>query len=46
MLKNNDAQSLADGMEVFLKGNNPNYTKYDIEKYNDIALEQFNSLFD
>jgi CDP-glycerol glycerophosphotransferase len=46
MLKNNDAKSLAEGMEVFLNGENPQYAQYDIENYNALALSQFYSLFE
>ncbi|UXR78203.1 glycosyltransferase [Staphylococcus sp. IVB6227] len=46
MLKNNDARSLADGIELFLKEETPIYEKYNVQKYNDIALTQFNNLFD
>lgn len=45
MLKNNDAKSLAEGMELFLTGKNPKYEYYDIQHYNDIALSQFYNLF-
>lgn len=45
MLKNDDANSLSEGMEIFLKRENPNYAKYDIQEYNSLALSQFNNLF-
>jgi len=45
MLKNDDANSLSQGMEIFLKKENPNYAKYDIQEYNSLALSQFNNLF-
>lgn len=46
MLKNNDAKSLSEGMEVFISGQNPPYETYDIENYNKIALSQFDGLFE
>lgn len=46
MLKNNDAKSLAEGLEMFLTNKNPRYETYDIQRYNDLALSQFYKLFD
>lgn len=46
MLKNNDPKSLSEGMETFLKEENPNYQEFDIKGYNDLALTQFYKIFD
>lgn len=46
MLKDNDAKSLSEGMEVFLKKENPNYQEFDIKGYNNLALSQFYNIFD
>lgn len=45
MLKDDDAKSLAEGIEQFLNNNNPEYKEFDIESYNNLALSQFNNLF-
>ncbi|MCD8880527.1 glycosyltransferase [Mammaliicoccus sciuri] len=46
MLKNDDAKSLSEGIEKFLKKENPQYQKFDIESYNELALSQFYSIFE
>lgn len=45
MLKNNDPESLAEGIKVFLENKQPLYKTFDIKKYNNSAVNQFNSLF-
>lgn len=46
MLKSNDPKSLSEGMEIFLKKENPIYQEFDIKGYNDLALSQFYKIFD
>ena len=46
MLVKNEIQHIANGIETFIKGTQPSYSRFDVESYNKAVMDEFYSLLD
>lgn len=46
MLVKNEIQHIANGIETFIKGTQPSYSRFDVESYNKAVMDEFFSLLD